>query len=77
MIQDKTNNESGYRAKIILLKGEGYTIHRINEHGIEGITYKIYKYKTTKITPEIEKKIVEIATKNPRKGMDYPFQHGH
>jgi hypothetical protein len=77
MIQDKTNNESGYRAKIILLKGEGYTIHRINEHGIEGITSKIYKYKPTKITPEIEKKIVEIATKNPRKGMDYPFQHGH
>jgi transposase len=94
MIQDKTNNESGYRAKIILLKGEGYAvpeirmatnhhdintrkwIHRINEHGIEGITSKIYKYKPTKITPEIEKKIVEIATKNPRKGMDYPFQHG-
>src|SRR3954468_18091386 len=49
-------------------------IHRFNEQGIEGITSKIHKHKSLKITSEIEKKIVEIATRNPRDGYDgLPF----
>jgi transposase len=91
MIQDKDDNESSYRAKIILLKDEGYTvpeirkainhhdvnirkwIHRFNEHGVDGIVSRIHKHKPVKITAEIEKKIVEIATKNPRKDYELPF----
>jgi len=91
MIQDKDDNESSYRAKIILLKDEGYTvpeirkainhhdvnirkwIHRFNEHGVDGIVSRIHKHKPVKITAEIEKKIVEIATKNPRKDYGLPF----
>ncbi len=44
-------------------------MHRFNEQGIEGITSKIHTRKPLKkITDEIEKKkIVEIATINPRK----------
>lgn len=81
MLGDK---ESGYRAKIILLKDEGYTvpeirkatnhhdinirkwIHRFNENGIDGILSKIHKHKPIKITDDIEKKVIEIAVKNPR-----------
>jgi transposase len=48
-------------------------IHRFNEQGIEGITSKIHKHKSLKITSEIEKKIVEIATRNPRDGYGLPF----
>jgi len=48
-------------------------IHRFNEQGIEGITSKIHKHKSLKITAEIEKKIVEIATRNPRDGYRLPF----
>ena len=49
-------------------------IHRFNEQGIEGITSKIHKHKSLKITSEIEKKIVEIANRNPRDGYDgLPF----
>lgn len=84
-------DESGYRAKIILLKDEGYTvpeirkitnhhdnnirkwIHRFNEQGLDGITSKIHKHKPIKITDDIEKKIVEIVTKNPRKDYDLSF----
>ncbi|HXS61038.1 MAG TPA: helix-turn-helix domain-containing protein, partial [Candidatus Sulfopaludibacter sp.] len=41
--------------------------YRFNEQGIEGIASKIHKHKSFKITSEIEKKIVEIATtRNPR-----------
>ena len=48
--------------------------HRFNEQGIEGITSKIHKHKSLKITSEIEKKIVEIANRNPRDGYDgLPF----
>lgn len=90
MIQDG-DEESGYRAKIILLKDEGYTvpeirmatnhhdtnirkwIHRFNEKGIEGIVSKIHKYRSIKVTAETEKKIVEIATKNPRDYYGLPF----
>jgi len=78
------NTEAGYRAKIILLKDDGYTvpeirratnhhdsnirkwIHRFNEKGIDGILSKIHKHKPIKITDDIEKKILEIVTKNPR-----------
>ena len=85
------DNESGYRAKIILLKDEGYTvpeiraatnhhdvnirkwIHRFNENGIDGIASKIHKHKPIKISEEMEKKIVEMATKNPREGYGLPF----
>lgn len=88
--EEEDNGESSYRAKIILLKDQGYTvpeirratnhhdinirkwIHRFNEYGVEGITSKIHKRKSVKITPEIEKKIVEIASKNPREGYGLP-----
>lgn len=83
--------ESGYRAKIILLKDEEYTvpeirkitnhhdnnirkwIHIFNEKGIEGIISKIHKHKSIKFTDAIEKQIVEIATRNPRKYYGLPF----
>ena len=79
------DTETGYRAKIILLKDDGYTvpeirratnhhdsnirkwIHRFNEKGMDGIVSKIHKHKPIKITDDIEKMVVEIATKNPRK----------
>lgn len=78
------DEESSYRAKIILLKGEGYAvpeiriatnrhdvnirkwIHRFNEKGIEGIISRKHIHKPIKISDNIEKKIVEIAVKNPR-----------
>jgi len=41
-------------------------IHRFNEKGIEGIISRKHVHKPIKITPEIEKKIVEIAVENPR-----------
>ena len=81
MLDDK---ESGYRAKIILLKGDGYTvpeirratnhhdsnirkwIHRFNEKGIGGIISRKHIHKPIKISDNVEKKIVEIAVKNPR-----------
>jgi hypothetical protein len=84
--------ESSYRAEIILLKDEGYTVpeirmatnhhdtnirkwiqHRFNEKGIEGIISKKHIHKPAKITPEIEKKIVNMATKNPRDCCGLPF----
>jgi transposase len=89
--EDEGLTESGYRAKIILLKDAGYTvpeirkntnhhdnnirkwIHRFNEKGIDGITSKIHKHKPIKITNDIEKKIVEGVTKNPRKDYGLPF----
>jgi transposase len=88
MLEDK---ESGYRAKIILLKDDGYTvpeirkatnhhdsnirkwIHHFNEKGIDGITSKIHKHKPIKISDDMENRIVEIVTKNPRKDCGLPF----
>jgi transposase len=88
---DDDDDESKYRAKIILLKDEGYTvpqirmstnhhdtnirkwIHRFNEQGIDGITSKIHVHKPIRITSEVEKKIVEIANKNPRKEYGLTF----
>lgn len=85
------DDESGYRAKIILFRDEGYTvpeirmainhhdvnirkwIHRFNEQGVKGIMSKIHMHKPIKISDEIEKKIVDIATKNPRKEYALPF----
>jgi transposase len=85
------DNESGYRARIILLKDQGYTvpeirmatnhhdisirkwIHRFNEKGIDGIASKIHKHRSIKVTAEIEKQIVDTATKNPREGYGLPF----
>ncbi|HXS60521.1 MAG TPA: helix-turn-helix domain-containing protein [Candidatus Sulfopaludibacter sp.] len=76
--------ESGYRAKIILLKDEGYTvpeirrvinhhdnnirkwIHRFDEKGIDGIISKKHNHKQHKFDDDIEKKIVDIASANPR-----------
>ena len=55
-------------------------IHRFNEKGIEGIVSRKHIHsKPVKITVEIEEKIVEIATKNPREGygLHYLSQHGH
>ena len=81
VMQDADDGESGYRAKVILLKDEGYAvpeirmatnhndinirkwIHRFNEQGIKGIVSKIHIHKPIKISDEIEKKIVGIATK--------------
>ena len=91
LLVDEDHQESGYRAKIILLKHDGYTvpeirkitnhhdnnirkwIHRFNEKGIEGIISKIHKHKSIKFTDVIEKQIVEIATRNPRKYYGLPF----
>jgi transposase len=91
MEDEEDNGESSYRAKIILLKDEGYTvpeirratnhhdinirkwIHRFNEHGVDGIMSKLHKHRSIKLTVEIEKKIVEIASKNPRECYGLPF----
>lgn len=51
-------------------------IHRFNEKGIEGITSKLHKYKPLKLTVEIEKKIVDITTKNPRIEYGLSFSTG-
>ena len=91
LLVDEYDLESGYRAKIILLKDDGYSvpeirkitnhhdnnirkwIHRFNEKGVEGIISKIHTHKSIKFTDAIEKQIVEIATRNPRKyyGMSF------
>ncbi len=81
---ERDDEESSYRAKIILIKDEGYTvpeirmainhhdvnirkwIHRFNEKGIVGIISRKHMHKSIKISDNIEKKIVEIAVKNPR-----------
>lgn len=88
ILEDK---ESGYRAKIILLKDDGYTvpeirkatnhhdsnirkwIHRFSEKGMDGITSKVHKHKPIKISDDMENRIVEIVTKNPRKDYGLPF----
>ncbi|HEX5187256.1 MAG TPA: hypothetical protein VFV86_10240 [Nitrososphaeraceae archaeon] len=89
--EEEDDPSSGYRARIILIKDDGYTlpdikkitnhhdnnirkcIHRFNEKGIEGIVSKIHKHKSIKFTDEIEKQIVKIATRNPRKYYGLPF----
>ena len=81
MLED---TEAGYRAKIILLKDEGYTvpqirkitnhhdnnirkwIHRFNEKGIDGIISKKHNHKQHKFDNNIEEKIVDITSSNPR-----------
>lgn len=90
-MMESDDEESSYRAKIILLKDEGHTvpeirmatnhhdanirkwIHRFNEKGIEGIISRKHIHKPVKITTDIEKKIADIATKNPREGYGLPF----
>ena len=85
------DKESGYRAKIILLKDDGFAvpeirratnhhdanirkwIHRFNEKGIQGIASKTHRHRPIKVTAEIEKQIVDMATKNPREGYGLPF----
>jgi hypothetical protein len=47
--------------------------HHFNEKGLDGIISKIHKHKSIKITDDIEKKIVEIVTKNPRTDYGLPF----
>ena len=77
--------ESGYRARMILLRDEGYTvpeirritnhhdnnirkwIHSFNEKGIDGIVSRKHVRNAHKITADIERKIVEIASNDPRK----------
>ena len=86
-IMDNDDAQADYRAKIILLRGEGYYtvaeiriqtnhhdnnirkwIHRFNSHGIDGIVSRKHKHTAPKITDDIEKEIVRIAsTNNPRK----------
>src|SRR6476619_5322034 len=68
--------KSGYRAQIILLKDEGYTVpqirkitkwvHRFNKKGIYGIISKKHNHKQYKFDDDIEKKIVDITSSNPR-----------
>ena len=88
MLDDK---ESGYRAKIILLKDDGYAvpqirkmtnhhdqnikkwIHRFNEKGIDGIISKKHNHKQHKFDDEVEKKIVSIASSNPREDYGMGF----
>jgi transposase len=48
-------------------------IHHFNEKGLDGIISKIHNHKSIKITDDIEKKIVEMATKNPRIDYGLPF----
>ena len=48
-------------------------IHRFNEKGIEGIISKIHKHKPIKFTDSVERQIVEIPSKNPRKHYGLPF----
>ena len=85
------DSESGYRAKMILLRDEGYTvpeirkianhhdnnirkwIHRFNEKGIDGIISRKYIRSAHKITDDIERKIVEIASNDPRKKYKLKF----
>ena len=84
--------EADYRAKIILLRSEGYTvaeirrqtdrqtnhhdnnirkwIHRFNDYGIDGIVSSRkhnHNHTTPKITDDIEKEIVRIASTNQSK----------
>jgi len=88
MLEDK---DSGYRAKIILLKDEGYTvpqirkitnhhdnnirkwIHRFNEKGIDGIMLKKHTHKQHKFDNNLEEKIVDIASSNPKDDFDLGF----
>lgn len=84
MIDDDSKG-AGYRAKIILLRNEGYTvpeirrktnhhdnnirkwIHRFNDHGIDGIVSRKHSHTALKkITDDIEKEIVSIASAKPR-----------
>ncbi|HEX2409177.1 MAG TPA: helix-turn-helix domain-containing protein [Nitrososphaeraceae archaeon] len=85
---DNDDAESGYRARMILLRDEGYTvpeirkitnhhdnnirkwIHRFNE---KGITSRKHIRNAHKITEDIERKIVEIATNDPRKKYKLKF----
>lgn len=82
---DNDYQESGYRAKMILLRDEGYTvlqirkmtnhhdnnirkwIHRFNEKGIDGILSRKHIQNAHKTTDDIERKIVEIASNDPRR----------
>lgn len=48
-------------------------IHRFNEKGMDGIISNIHTHKSIKFTDEIEKQIVEISTRNPRKYYGLPF----
>ena len=82
---------SGYRAKIILLKDDVYSLPHIrkitNHHDnniikcihifyvkvVEVIISNIHTHKSIKFTDTLEKQIVEIATRNPRKYYELPF----
>lgn len=48
-------------------------IHRFNEQGIEEVMSKMHAHKPLQITDDIEKKIVDMATKNPRGDYELPF----
>jgi transposase len=48
-------------------------IHRLNEKGLNGIISKIHKHKSIKIADDMEKRIAEIVTKNPRIDYGLPF----
>jgi hypothetical protein len=41
-------------------------IHRFNQQGIDGIVSKEHNHKQHNFTDEMEKKIVDIASANPR-----------
>lgn len=46
---------------------------QFDEEGVERIIPKIHRHKPVKITYEIEKKIIEIVSKNPREGYGLLF----
>ena len=48
-------------------------IHRFNQQGIEGITSKKHNHKQYKFDNNIEKKIVDIASANPREDYSLGF----
>lgn len=90
MLMDN-DKESGYRARIILLRDEGYTvpeirritnhhdnnirkwIHKFNEKGIDGIISRKHVRNAQKITDDIERQIVEIASNDPRRKYKLKF----
>ncbi len=91
---EQNDEESNYRAKIILLKDEGYAgpeirkmtkyhhdvnirkwIHRFNEKGIEGIISRKHIHKPIKISDNIEKKIVEIASQESKRLLSVAILH--
>jgi hypothetical protein len=76
MLEDKG---SGYRAKIILLKDEGYKVPQIrkitNHHDNNIRISKKHNHKQYKFDNYMEKQIVDIASSNPRTSYGLGFSN--